>query len=78
MNHFWTGFEKQAVSWTSAADLAGLGALAAPTVQSMRGKPMTEQKRNKYELAGLGILAAPSAINVGQKALQLGKKVFTR
>jgi hypothetical protein len=52
--------------WTHAAELAGLGTLAAPTIQKMRGKPMSEENTNRAELGGLGVLAAPSAISMGK------------
>lgn len=63
---FWEGFEKQA---SHAAELAGLGLLAIPSVQHLRGKPMTEKNEHKMELAGLGVLAAPSVYHYGQKLL---------
>lgn len=45
----------------TAASLAGLGILAAPSIQDLRHKPMDEKKKAKYELAGLGAIAAPEA-----------------
>lgn len=63
---FWGGFEKRA---SHLAELAGLGALAAPTVQSLRGKPMSEKNKSRTELAGLGILAAPSALSLGRRLI---------
>lgn len=57
---FWDGFLKQAHWATHAAELAGLGALAIPSIQRLRGKPMDENKSSKYELGGLATLAAPS------------------
>lgn len=56
-NAFWDGFGKQA---NHLAEVAGLGTLAAPSIQALRGKPMKEHNAHKVELAGLGILAAPS------------------
>jgi hypothetical protein len=64
---FWNGFEKRA---SDMAELAGLGTLAAPTIQKMRGKPMTEKNEHRTELAGLGVLAAPSAYNLAKKYLK--------
>lgn len=53
---FWSGFEKRA---NAAAELAGLGMLAVPSVQSLRGKPVSERTKDSLEVAGLGTLAAP-------------------
>jgi len=66
---FWDGFHKQA---NAATELAGLGMLAAPSIQHLRGKPMKESTSHKLELAGLGTLAAPYAVQIGKKLL--GKK----
>lgn len=57
---FWNGFVKKAEAFGHAAELAGLGALAVPSIQALRGKPMKERTAHKMELAGLGILAAPT------------------
>ncbi len=65
---FWLGFEKGASAFAHGAELAGLGTLAIPSIQALRGKPMGEHKSHKYELAGLGILAAPSVV-AGIKSL---------
>ena len=65
---FWDGFQKRASAFAHGAELAGLGTLALPSIQALRGKPMNEHKSHKYELAGLGILAAPSLVE-GAKAL---------
>lgn len=43
-----------------AAEIGGLGVLAAPTVAKMVGKPMSDKWKDRSELAGLGILAGPS------------------
>lgn len=53
-----------------ATELAGLGALAVPSIQHLRGKPMDEHAAHKYELGGLGILAAPYAYGLARKGLQ--------
>lgn len=66
---FWEGFEKQASAFAHAAELGGLGVLAAPSVQKLRGKPMGEKAEHKTELAGLGILAAPSLHAAGKGLL---------
>ena len=65
MKDFWRGFEKKAeegkTDWgTVGSEVAGLGTLAVPSIQHLRGKHMPEGRAHKYELAGLGILAAPS------------------
>ena len=67
MNKFFEGFEKQAELGTHIAELAGLGILAAPSIQALRKKPMDEKKTHKYEIAGLGTLAAPSAYYLGKR-----------
>jgi uncharacterized ParB-like nuclease family protein len=67
---FELGFEKRA---SHAAEILGLATLAAPSVQSLRGKPMSEHTSHKMELAGLGILGAPSAYAIGKKLLTKGK-----
>jgi len=63
---FFAGFEKQASAFAHGAELAGLGTLAAPSIQKLRGKPMQEKNEHKTELAGLGILAAPSLAAAGK------------
>jgi hypothetical protein len=59
-------------NWGHAAEIAGLGALAVPTVQKMRGKKMSEKNTNRAELGGLGILAAPSAVGLAKHFLKKG------
>jgi len=66
---FWEGFEKQGSAFGHAAELGGLGILAAPSVQKLRGKAMGEKAEHKTELAGLGVLAAPSALAAGKGLL---------
>ena len=60
MKIFKKGFEKRASALTHAAEIAGLGILAAPSIQRLRHKPMSESGASRAEVAGLGILAAPS------------------
>jgi hypothetical protein len=55
------------------AELAGLGILAAPSIQGLRGKHMSEKTKDKMELAGLGTLAAPSAAHLARKVLRRGR-----
>ncbi len=50
--------EKIASAGHALVDIAGLGVLGAPSVQKLRGKPMSSEKASKYEVAGLGTLAA--------------------
>ncbi len=47
-----------------AAEVAGLGILARPTIQKMRGQQVSERSEHLHELGGLGILAVPSAVNL--------------
>lgn len=76
---FWRGFEKRAGmgAAAAAADLAGLGMLAVPSIQHMRGKHMKESTKHKFELAGLGTLgaavASPHVMTLGKKLLRRGK-----
>ena len=70
---FWEGFEKRANTLGHIGELAGLGLLAAPSVQALRGKDMKESTKHKLELGGLGILAAPYAVSLGKKILRRGK-----
>lgn len=54
---------------THAAELAGLGILAVPSIQHLRGKEMSEGAKAKTEIGGLGVLAAPSAVAAGKAGL---------
>ena len=58
-----------------AAEVGGLGVLAAPTIQKMRGKKMSERGEHAAELGGLGILAVPSAVHLGRMAFHKGASV---
>lgn len=73
MSNFWDGFEKRASGWNTAAELGGLGILAVPSIQSLRGKPMKEKHKDIAEVAGLGTLAAPYVHQIGKKLLTKGK-----
>ena len=75
---FWTGFEKKANTLGHVAEVAGLGALMVPTVQSLRGKPLPEKHKDMWEAAGLGVLAAPSVAALGHKAWQSGKALLKK
>lgn len=56
-----------------AAELAGLGILAAPSAAALAGKKVNESTAHKAELVGLGTLAAPSAWAVTKKFFRKGK-----
>jgi len=78
MKFFWQGFEKEfekyaAGGWSTAAELGGLGTLAIPSIQELRGKPMGEKTKAGLEVAGLGTLAAPYLHQIGKKMLTKGK-----
>src|SRR5512144_454582 len=57
-----------------ATELAGLGILAKPSIDKIRGKEVDERKAAKYETAGLGVLALPSAVELAHKAVTKMKK----
>lgn len=67
--------KKVASGWAHAAELGGLGILAAPSVQHLRGKEMSEKNKSRAEIAGLGVLAAPTALGVAKKGLGMLRKV---
>jgi hypothetical protein len=50
-------------------ELAGLGILAKPSIDELRGKKVDEKKKARTEVAGLGVLAAPSAYSLGKHLL---------
>lgn len=54
----------------SLVEVGGLGVLALPSIQALRGKPMSDHKAHKFELAGLGILAAPYARSLAKGLLK--------
>jgi hypothetical protein len=70
MNNFWSGFEKRASGLSTAAELGGLGTLAIPSIQELRGKPMDEKTKARLEVLGLGTLAAPYAAPYARKGFQ--------
>lgn len=53
--------EKISSKWEHAAEIGGLGILAAPTIADMAGHPMSKKWKDRSELAGLGVLAGPAA-----------------
>jgi hypothetical protein len=55
--------------WAHAAEVAGLGILAKPSIDEMRGKKVPTKRKAGTELAGLGVLAAPSALSLGKHFL---------
>jgi len=68
MENFWTGFEKEAANARAIAEVGGLGVLALPSIQKLRGKPMNEDTAAKLEVLGLGTLAAPELHHLGGAA----------
>lgn len=50
--------------WGHAAEIAGLGILARPSIQKLRGKQVSHRSEAGHELVGLGTLAAPSAYHL--------------
>jgi len=78
---FWSGFErrseevKEASPLYHAAELGGLGILAAPSAAHLSGHKMKEDTQHKLELGGLGVLAAPSAYAAGKSILSKLKKL---
>lgn len=62
--------EKTSNAFTHGTELAGLGILAKPSIDRLRGKHVDERKAAKQEVAGLGVLAAPSAAHFGNQALK--------
>lgn len=61
-----------------AAELAGLGILAKPSIDEMRGKHVDERKKAKMEVAGLGVLAAPSAHELAKSTSQTYRSALSR
>lgn len=83
MNNFWSGFEKRASGWSTAAELGGLGVLAVPSIQKLRGHPMDEDTAAKLEVLGLGTLASPylgsmAREGAGKAWSKLGPKVIPK
>jgi chorismate mutase len=59
-------------------EVAGLGVLAVPSVQSLRGKHMNEKTKDMYEIGGLGMLAAPSAYHAGKSLFQKAAPIVSK
>lgn len=70
--------KKQASAADHALDVAGLGALAIPTIQKMRGKPMSEKNTHRAEIGGLGVLAAHPTYELAKKGLSKLKPVLSK
>ena len=64
------------IAYHSVADIAGLAALAVPTVQKVRGKPMSEKATHAAELGGLGVLAGTSAHKIYSAVREGGLKAI--
>jgi hypothetical protein len=60
-------------NFAHAAELVGLGTLAAPGISHMGGKDWSENNKVRADVAGLGILAAPSIANFASKSKRLSK-----
>lgn len=75
MESFWEGFDKRASGFSTAAELGGLGILAAPSVQDLRGKSMDKDTKAKMEILGLGTLAAPYVGEVAEGAKKLIRRL---
>lgn len=69
---FQIGFEKRA-NFPHAAEIAGLGILAAPSAASLAGKPVSEKTKDISEIAGLGVLALPSIAHFASKSKTVSK-----
>jgi len=67
------GFKKSASFGSHIAEMAGLGILAVPTIQEMRGKKVSAKAKHTAELAGLGTLAIPSAVEMGKNIASKSK-----
>lgn len=78
MLSFQDELEKIAGLGAGALDLAGLGMLAAPTVQKMRGKPMSDKNSHRTELAGLGVLGGSVVAEHAGDALKAGKSGLSK
>lgn len=65
--------EKKSGLGAGALDMAGLGMLAAPTIQKMRGKPMSDKNKDRAELGGLGVLGGSVAAEHAKDAVKAGK-----
>lgn len=59
---------KKASDGRHLVELGGLGTLAAPSIQELRHKPMSEKAKAGLEVAGLGALAAPYAHDLAMKS----------
>ncbi len=63
------GFQAVKPHLGHVAELGGLGILAKPSIDEMRGKQVDEKTKARTEVAGLGVLAAPSAMALGKHLL---------
>lgn len=75
-----TAFKEELAKLSSvghaAVDIAGLGILARPTVQKMRGKEVSEKSEHLHEIGGLGTLAAGVAHEHRHEFADAAKKGF--
>jgi 3-hydroxyisobutyrate dehydrogenase-like beta-hydroxyacid dehydrogenase len=77
-SNFIKGFEKRA-SFAHAAELIGLGVLAAPAAHELKNEEgakqfWTPKKKAVAEVAGLGILGVPSAIHFAKKLKNFARR----
>lgn len=68
---FELGFAKQASNFGHAAEIAGLGILAGPSISEIQGKEWNPKAKAGAEIAGLGVLAVPSAAHFLSKSKKL-------
>jgi hypothetical protein len=59
-------------------EIAGLGILAKPSIDRLRGKDVSERRAAKWDTAGLGLLAAPSAISLAHHLKGIAKRASYR
>lgn len=67
---FASELEKLANQWETAGELAGLGILAVPGIQALRGKHVDEMTKHKYDVGGLGVLGAATLAPAATEGLK--------
>jgi len=60
--------ELEKISFHSLIDAAALGTLAAPTIQEMRGKKVSDRTKHVSEVAGLGAMGASATHKIYTEA----------
>ena len=63
--------ELEKIAWGNAAEIAGLGVLAAPSVSTLMDSKESKKEKNhaRFETAGLGVLAAHPAYEMAKGLL---------